>query len=388
MSEQIEYRCYSFRFYPSPAQEEKLEQQLELCRRLFNKALWWRQGQWEMYGRNVTRKEQLHALVDLKVWEPAYRELPCGVLEDVVTRVDLAYKDFFRRCKKPGVEAGYPKEKPLGVYRSLTVPRSREFMLEEPAGSNRFAKLWVGRSKAQRAVLGALRVRKHRAFPSGANVRRVTLKREPSGKWFAQFGFDVEVAPPVHEGPAVGLDVGLDAFITTSDGQKTPAPRKYAAARARLRRKQRTLLRRQKGSKGREKARREVAILHEKVKNQRRNFLHNESRRLVDDYSLIAIEDLRLENLVKNHHLAASISDVGWGEFARQLKYKAVSAGAEVVCVNPRGTSQMCSGCGEMVEKTLATRIHRCEACELVLDRDHNAAKNILRLAESQRSAT
>lgn len=148
-----------------------------------------------------------------------------------------------------------------------------------------------------------------------------------------------------------------------------------------LKHAQRSLSRKQKSSRNREKSRLKVAGLHAKIRNQRRDFLHKESRRLVNAYSLIAVEDLNIKGMVRCHHLAKSISDAGWSEFIAMLCYKAEDAGSRVVKVNPSVTSQECSNCGAVVPKDLSVRVHACPYCGLVLDRDVNAARNILRKA-------
>lgn len=388
MSESVKVnRVYRYRVYPTVEQEAALERWLGMCRVLYNKALWWKQGTWERRGERVTFKEQTHALVELKRDFSEYRELPPSILEDVLKRVDLAYKAFFRRCRT-GEKVGYPRSKGEGWYKSLSINRAREFDLKPPRGGERYGKLLIGRAQARRAALGPMRIRMHRNIPEGANVRRVMLKREANGHWYALVGWDMEVERESVERDAVGLDVGLSAFITTSSGDEVQPPKNYKRLQKKLRRKQRVLSRRKRGSNGRKRARREVAKVHAKIRNRRRDFLHNVSRKVVDEYGLIAVEDLRINNMVKNRHLAGSILDAGWGEFASMLAYKAESAGTSVVFVDPRNTSQLCSGCGQVVKKALSVRTHRCE-CGLVLDRDHNAAINILyRGAQLQRELT
>jgi putative transposase len=230
----------------------------------------------------------------------------------------------------------------------------------------------------------------HRPLPDGANVRRVVIKREANGHWYALVGWDVELPQTAAEDgrPAVGLDFGLSALITTSDGDKVAPPRNYKRLQRKLRRKQRRLSRAKKGSNRRKKARRDVAVVHAKIRNRRRDFLHNVSRKVVDDYGLIAVEDLSINNMVKNKHLSGSILDSGWGELAAMLTYKAESAGTAVAFVDPRNTSQICSGCGQVVKKDLSVRIHSCD-CGLIMDRDQNAAINILyRAVQAQRQVT
>lgn len=373
-------RVYKYRLYPTACQEESLRRRLELCRRLYNKALWWRQGEWERSQQGVTKKEQTHALVDLKQWAAEYKDMSSSTPEDVVDRVGKAYKAFFRRCKS-GEKPGYPRAKGVGWYKSFAINRAREFKVTQPDG--RYGQLsFKGFSN--------IRVRMHRPLPEDAAARRVIIKREANGHWHACFGWDMEaeLAAETNGHVPIGLDVGLSAYITTNTGEKIAPPRNYKRLQRRLRRKQRRLSRATKGSNRRHRARREVAKVHAKIRARRRDFLHNLSRRLVDAHSLIAVEDLRIKNMVRNRHYANSISDAAWGEFANMLAYKAESASKSVVFVDPRNTSQECSGCGEIVKKDITVRVHRCD-CGLVLDRDHNAAINILsRAVQAQRSLT
>ena len=175
----------------------------------------------------------------------------------------------------------------------------------------------------------------------------------------------------------VGIDVGISHFATDTEGLHTANPKYYRKAQEELRRKQRKVSRRKKGSNRRKKAVKELARTHRKVANMRLDFLHKTANYYINNFQMICIEALKVKNMVKNHHLSKSIADAGWSTFFELLTYKAEEAGRELVKVNPRNTSQNCSGCGKTVPKTLATRIHHCPYCNLSLDRDINAARNI-----------
>lgn len=200
----------------------------------------------------------------------------------------------------------------------------------------------------------------------------------PSGKWFAIFScvVEAEVKPKPRED--VGIDVGLNHFAVLSDGDYIENPRLFRRSEQRLAHLQRMLSRKKRGSCNREKARVAVAHLHEKIRNRRADFLHKASRRIADTYQTIYVEDLKIRNMVRNHRLAKSISDAGWGTFVGMLAYKEEESGGRVVPVNPNGTTQRCSRCGILVEKALSDRVHACPYCRLVMDRDLNAALNIL----------
>ena len=182
---------------------------------------------------------------------------------------------------------------------------------------------------------------------------------------------------------SIGLDVGIKEFAVLSSGEPIANPKYLQKSERKLKTIQRSLSRKKKGSKNRTKARLKVARQHEKVKNQRKDFHHRASSQLVWRYDKIVVEDLQIQNIVKNHNLAKSISDAGWGEFISMLTYKAESAGRTVEKVPPHGTTQECSRCGTIVKKNLSVRVHICPHCGLVLDRDHNAAINILQRAKA-----
>lgn len=218
--------------------------------------------------------------------------------------------------------------------------------------------------------------------PVEGNVKRVTVRKTACTKWYVSMTTEAEddPLPTVDMNMVIGVDVGLSSFLTMSDGSSVPNPRFFRKEERELARVQRKLSKTSKGTTERKKAIKIVQRVHERISNKRYDFAHQISRQLVDNYSFIAFEDLNIKNMLKNHRLAKSISDVAWNMLINTTKYKAESAGTIVVLVNPANTSKMCSRCGLLVEKTLADRVHKCDSCGLVIDRDHNAAINILRL--------
>ena len=203
------------------------------------------------------------------------------------------------------------------------------------------------------------------------------------GHWYALIVCETE---PQNEHstcnhPAIGIDVGLKSFLTDSEGNMVENPRYYRKSQRTLRRKQRAMCRRKKGSHRRRKAAKNVAKTHLKISRQRRDFLFKTARPYAEQYQHIAVEDLNICGMVKNHSLAKSISDASWGEFLTILEDKAERAGHQVVRVNPRYTSQKCYRCDEVVQKSLSVRTHICPSCGYIEDRDVNAAKNILKVA-------
>jgi len=187
--------------------------------------------------------------------------------------------------------------------------------------------------------------------------------------------------PPT--GQETGIDLGLESFATLADGTMIHTPAYYRKAEAYLRRCQRRVVRRQKGSKRREKAIKLLAKAHQHIRNQRRDFHHQAAHKLVQQYDTIYFEALETANLLKNHHLAKSISDAGWSAFLNMLVFTAVNAGKHAIAVPPASTSQTCSGCGILVAKGLSVRWHHCPECGASLHRDHNASLNILAVGQN-----
>jgi putative transposase len=292
------------------------------------------------------------------------------VLQNVSDRISKAYQNFFRRVKEKqngkNINVGYPRFKK--EYKSFTYPQDG-YRLD----SNKLRLSKIG--------IVNLRIGQKQNRIKG-QIKTLTIKREPTGKWFACFSCVEEVKPTkAKKGKKIGVDLGLEKFATLSNGETIENHRFLVKSESRLKRACRILSRRKKGSKRREKARHRVALLHEKIANQRHYFHHQITRKLVDDYGTIVIEDLKITNMVRHPYLAKHISDASWGQFARFLCYKAESAGCRVEKVDPRGTSQDCSQCGNQVPKTLAQRWHRCPKCGVKMDRDFNASINILNRA-------
>jgi putative transposase len=247
----------------------------------------------------------------------------------------------------------------------------------------------TGRALLYIQNVGAIKVKYHRPLPdkvdparssrkAGYGVKHMVIKRQ-GRKWYVCLMLEMPDPATLAAGrPAVGIDLGLYALLALSNGELVDNPRWLRASLEKLRRAQRKLARCQPGSQRRRKAAAQVARLHEQIANQRRDFWHKVTRELVTQFGLIALEDLNLDFMLRNPHLSLSAHDAGLGEFRQLLAYKAEEAGTRVVTVNPAYTSQMCSGCGELVQKSLSVRVHRCPHCSLELDRDVNAARNIL----------
>lgn len=357
---------YKFHIKANKETLAKAERWLDICRWLYNDALaqrimWYKQGK-----RRISCYDQCHQLVEAKKEHPEYKEVNAQTLKDVLRRLDRAYDNFFRRVKEGRGKAGFPRFKAKHRYDSFTLVLSGH-----PNG-------WKLDGKYLRVTnLGVFKLYGLRPIEGG--IKTVTIRRSPSGKWFACFSCD-DVPARLQEpsDKVIGLDVGIKSFVVDSEGHRVVYPKFLRTAERLLRMRQRRLSRRKKGSRRRNKARILVAKAHETVENRRNDWLHKVANDYVSKYGKIVVEDLNIKGMVRNHCLAKSINDSSWGRFFQLLSYKAEEAGRELIKVNPRGTSQICSGCGEKVEKTLAVRIHACPYCGLVMDRDENAARNIV----------
>jgi putative transposase len=230
----------------------------------------------------------------------------------------------------------------------------------------------------QLSKMGHIRMTLHR--PIEGTLKTCTICRASTGKWFACFSCEVEPHILPENTASTGIDVGLESFATLATGEHIDNPRFFRRDEKDLARAQRKLSKVKKGTPTRVKCCKVVARIHERIASRRKNFAHQEARKLVNRFGAIAIEDLSVNQMVHNHCLAKSITDAAWSQFAQYLSYKAECAGRTVVKVNPAYTSQDCHRCGHRQTKKLSDRIHRCSCCGLQMHRDHNAALNILAL--------
>jgi putative transposase len=267
------------------------------------------------------------------------------------------------RTKKKDKNAGFPRFKNMDRMKSLLYPQSGFRILKR---------------KLEVTPFGEINIRKHREMKG--IIRTLTLKRESSGKFYAIFTTKREITPKENKGKQIGVDLGLINFATLSDGTVIKNPKHLKKREEKLIIRQRELSKKQKGSVRRKKQKRKVAVLHEKIKNTRLDFLHKLSWHLVNSYSFVALEDLSIQKMTMKG-LGKSINDAGWNEFANMLCYKAEEAGCRVVFVDPDSTTKECSSCGEVVDKELKERRHSCPSCGLSMDRDLNASINILKRA-------
>jgi putative transposase len=352
---------YRYRLNPSESQVRTLEEQLGLCRWTWNALLSHCLDE-RKAGRGTPTAVTLNYLFPaMKSRNPELKKVHSQALQNIANRIRRGFENYWA-WKRVGLKADTPRFKGWSEYKSITYPQSG-FSLK-----NGILKL---------SKIGDLKINLHR--PVEGEVKTLTIKHEPSGKWFAVFACEVENQPLLGRVPAVGVDFGLKSIVALSDGATIEAPQIYRGSERRLQRLQRRHSRRKMRSRNREKARIRVAKLAEKVSNQRRDFLNKVARGIVNRYERVIIEDLQTANMKRNKHLSKSIGDAGWRILRHSLTYMAERSLGVTVCVAPQGTSQLCSGCGESVPKDLAVRVHVCPRCGLVLDRDVNAARNILR---------
>jgi putative transposase len=364
-------KSFRYRLYPSKPQTRLLERTLETCRRWYNQCLAERRDAYQERGETIGKFQQFARVKDVKASNPYATGIHSHVLQVVVADLDKAFAAFFRRVKA-GATPGYPRFKGRNRFDSFGFK----------AYGNGFK---LDGRRLRLSGIGRVAVRWHR--PLEGRVKTVRIMRR-AGQWYACFACEVAPVPLAATGQEVGIDVGIASLITTSEGEHVAHPARYRAAQRKLRVLARRVARRTKGSANRRKAVRMVQRQHERVANQRKDFLNKLAHRLIVRYDRIALEDLRITNMVRNRHLAKSILDAGWGYLVQHLTRKAEEAGRVVVLVDPRNTSKLCSQCGHIFqEQTLADRWIDC-ACGRSLDRDHNAAINILNRAGQVRWAS
>lgn len=306
---------------------------------------------------------------------PDYKDIYADVQQQNLKRLDTTWWRWLVP-DKTGKRAGRPKFKKKGEMRSFTFPRVNQ----PKAGAH------IRDGVLKLSKIGIMPVVMHRPIPDGFALKTCTIIRKADG-WYACISIEDNTVPallPLNDVKSfVGVDVGLKEFLTTSSGETKSIPQIYRKAQSHLARQERHLARKEKGSQNATKQQNRVAKIHQRIKRQRENEHYRVAHWLVKTYDLIAIEDLNIKGLARNSKLAKSILDAAWGTFMKILEAVAVKRGVHVVKVNPYGTSVDCSGCGTKVPKTMKIRTHQCPQCNLEIDRDENAAVNILNRALS-----
>lgn len=379
---------YQYKIKPSPEQEIMMIQWLELLRRHYNYCLGQRFDWLSRTRCSIDRcllisepignipeqfpnyNFQAGEFKQTKELFPEYKDIYHDVQQQNLKRLDKAW-DRWIKPDKSGKRGGRPKFKKVGEMRSFIFPR-----INHPKAS---AHLNNGILKLSK--IGEIPVIVHRPMPSGFVLKTAAIVKKADG-WYVSVSAEDETVPshkPIDTIKTyVGIDVGLKEFLTTSDGEVVPIQQIYRKAQNHLARQQRFLARQEKGSKSYKNQQNKIARIHQRIQRQRKDFHYKVAHKLVREYDLICVEDLQVRNLARNSKLAKSILDAAWSAFITILESVAVKRGVHVVKVAPHNTSQDCSGCGTKVSKALSVRTHCCPKCNLILDRDENAAINIL----------
>lgn len=356
-------KTFEYRLYPSKQQCLMLDNCLAQSRLLYNEML-------ELVKTHHDAAKNFLWRYDLcrRFKGRGGDYVPQSTVQCLANRLDKALRAFCAR-KTLGQKAGFPRFKPATRWRSIQLRqwgRGKDAYLIDP-----------GHLHVPKKLGKSIKIKMHR--PLKGSPKTCHLIRRADNHWYVLIICDApkDIICNDHR-PNVGIDLGLINFVADSDGYTTQAPKFFTKTQRKLRVQQRTSARRKKGSNNKDKARQAIAKTHLKIARQRKDWLHNLSRDYVDKYAILFVEDLNIQGMLRNHHLAKSIGDAAWAEFLTLLSYKAENAGGEVVRVPAHYTSQLCSECGCIVSKSLSVRTHVCPHCGYMDDRDINAAKNIL----------
>lgn len=366
-------RYYKYRLYPTQEQAAALNYQLAEACVLYNAALQERRDAWQMARKTLNYHDQANQLKVIRA-DGTLGLTNYHTCQDVLRRVDRTFAAFFRRVKAGTRRAGYPRFRSASRYDSYTFPAYGDGCKLRP------------RNRLYLQGIGEVKVKLHRVPERAYQIKTVTIKRD-AGHWYACFtgiGSIPDNLPISIE--QTGIDVGVTHFAVLSDGSKVANPRYQRQAQMRLRRAQRKVARRKRGSGRRLKAVQELWQANAHVRYQRADFHHKVSRQLINRYGLIVVEDLNIQGLASGMR-AQSVMDAAWGGFLKKLTYKAEEAGRTLIKVNPSGTSQRCP-CGAAVPKKLQQRWHHCESCGLSVSRDEASAMEILRLGLSLQASS
>lgn len=359
----LQHKAYKFRIYPNRKQIAQIEQTFGCCRFVYNRFLDLQQQYYKTEHKRYTYNAMSSMLTKIKkeVDTSFLKNADSTALQEALRNLDNAYINFFEK------RAHFPKFK------------SKHQVKQSYRTRNQNDSVRIEDNKIILPKLGALRAKLHREVRG--RILNATVSKSASGKYYVSLCCEENITPLWHIETVTGLDLGLHDFCVLDDGTKIPNPKNLRNTLQKLKRAQQSLCRKQKGSKNREKQRKKVALIYEKVVRQRDDFIQKLSSILVNENQVICIEDLNIKGMVRNHHLALSISDVAWGKFISCLEYKASWYGRDLIKVDHfYASSQLCHCCGYQNPnvKDLKIREWDCPQCGMHNDRDVNAAKNIL----------
>jgi putative transposase len=362
------YYAYKYRLLPSDAHREELDRHRDICRQLYNHALFrlneYQDNHDELPAMTTIRSE----LPDLKERWDDLSHVYSKVLQTVVERL-FDNLSSLSALKQNGYGVGALRWKPPREFRSFTYNQSG-FKLDKKGGQTVLCL----------SKLADIPIRLHRDIPDDAVLKQVTLKKEPTGEWFATFGVELDRGPPAKpENPekCVGIDVGILKYAHDSDGTAVESL-DLSVERERLERNQWRLSRKQHGSANYERQRKRVAECHIELKRKRRDYLHKLSNYYAKEYDFVAVEDLNVKGMLESPSNSRNTASAAWRTFLSLLEYKCEREGTHYVPVDPKDTTKDCSQCGVTTDKPLWVREHSCPACGFTADRDLNAAYNIL----------
>ena len=359
-------KAYKYRIYPNKEQVCYLQKTFGCTRFIYNQMLADRIKSYEENKDLEIKQVKYPTPAQYKKEYEWLKEVDSLALANAQMNLDKAYKNFFR-----DKSVGFPKFKSKkNNHKSYTTNNQKGTVFIE---NNRIK---IPKLKSM------IKIKQHREFIG--LIKSCTISQVPSGKYFISILVDTENIQLPKLDTKVGIDLGIKEFAITSDGEMFSNPKWLNKSEKRLRKLQKDLSRKQKGSNNRRKDRLKVAKLHEKISNQRKDYLHKMSHYIINENQVIVIEDLKVSNMMKNHKLAKSIADVSWSEFRRQLEYKSEWYGRElIIAPSNYASSQLCSSCGNKSSQTkdLSCRTYICTVCGMIMDRDVNASKNLLKLA-------
>ncbi len=355
---------YRFRLYPTKEQEQKLLFTLDKCRFVYNKLLEGLNKQ-----KKINKNELQHYILNIKEENKEINNIYSKVLQYENYRLFSNLRSL-SRLKKNGKKIGKLRFKGKDWFKTFVYNQSG-FKLTNIGKRCQILKL---------SKIGNILIRCHRNI--NGKIKQVTIKKEASGKWFASITAEnKEEITKTRNNKQIGFDLGILNYIYDSDGNHFDNPKYLNESLKKLAKAQKKLAKKKKSSKNRNKQRLKAAIIYEKITNKRNDFLNKLSRYYINNYSLIAVENLNIKGLIKLSYNSKNIMDASWSRFIQMLEYKAERAGVQIAKIEPKGTTQTCSNCGTEVHKELWNRIHKCNNCKLEINRDYNSAKEILKRA-------